>query len=104
MKRSVSFLFLLVLSVMIVGCAKPSPWSAAQAHGQNRVFLADIDGKTQKCVWVSSVGHPKHKAHHHAHQKGLRILGRHAYDVDVKVSHRGDGRCQVDMLMTTPEP
>ena len=101
MKRLVSFLFLVVLVTVMVGCAKSSSlWSQAHANGQNQVFSASVGGRTQKCVWVSAIGHPEHKARHHAHQKGLRILGGSAYDVDVKVVHRSDGQCRVDMLMT----
>ena len=104
MKQSVSLLLLATLvTIMVVGCATSSPlWSQAHTNGQNQIFSANINGRgMQKCVWVSAIGYPEHHAQHQAHQKGLRILGNNAYDVDIKITHRNDGRCRVDMLMTT---
>lgn len=100
MKR-LCFLFLVVFVVVIVGCAASSSlWSQAKKVGEDKVFSANVGGKNQKCVWVSAIGHPEHAARHKAHRKGLRILGSSAYDIDVKVAHRSDGKCRIDMLMT----
>ena len=102
MKRLISF-FAVTALLIAMGCADtPSLWSMAQKNGQNRVFSAKIDGKRQRVVWTAAVGHPEHVARHHAHQQGLRLLGSSARDVDVKITHRSDGRCRVDMLMTAP--
>ena len=102
MKRLISF-FAVTALLITIGCAGTSSlWSTAQMNGQNRVFSANIGGKMQRAVWTSAVGHPEQAARHRAHQQGLRLLGSNAYDVDVKVTHRSDGQCRVDMLMTVP--
>ena len=103
MKRLISF-FAVTALLIAIGCAGTSSslWSIAQSNGQNRVFSVNIGGKTQRAVWTSAVGHPEHVARHRAHQQGLRLLGSNAYDVDVKVTHRSDGQCRVDMLMALP--
>ena len=91
---------------MIVGCAETESvdllWKKADKVGQDRIFFAKIDGKPQKVVWVSSVNSPKSEAIYQAHRKGKKVLGKGARDIDVRITHRQDGRCQVNMLLTVP--
>ena len=105
--RKISLIALpLALLVVTIGCVNTagnaSLWAQARAYGENRVFHATVGGKTKRAVWTSAVDHPEHKARHQAHQRGLRLLGNRARDVDVRVVHRSDGQCRVDMLMTAP--
>ena len=99
---------LLPMLFILVSCAKTmdtmdtaSLWSQAKVHGENKVFFTKVGGNVQKVVWVSATGSPMHIPHKMAHQNGMQLLGNKAYDIDTKIIHQSDGKCRIEMLMTT---